>query len=70
MKKLEKELIEEIIKKGGIYGEIANLYKNDPIKSRQFIFECFEQVNQKTIANFWGRKLSRDLKYFCENAEK
>jgi hypothetical protein len=30
MKKLEKVLIEEIIKKGGIYGEISNLYKTVP----------------------------------------
>jgi hypothetical protein len=67
MKNLERKIINALIKKGGLYGEVANLNKNDSVKSRQFIFECYKQLKHETAVNFFGEKLAAQIKYYCEN---
>ena len=67
MKNLERKIINALIKKGGLYGEVANLYKNDSVKSRQFIYGCYEQLKHETAVNFFGEKLAAQIKYYCEN---
>ncbi len=67
MKNLERKIINALIKKGGLYGEVANLNKNDSVKSRQFIFDCYEQLKNKTAQKFFGKKLVAQIKYYCEN---
>ena len=67
MKNLERKIINDFIKKDGLYGEVANLNKNDNEKSHQLIFECHEQLINKTVQKFFGNKLVAQIKYYCEN---
>ena len=67
MKNLERKIINDFIKKGGLYGEVANLNKNDIAKCQQFIFDCYEQLKNKTAVNIFGEKLTEQIKYYCEN---
>ena len=68
-KNLERKIINALIKKGGLYGEVGKLNKNDNEKSRQLIFECQVQLKNKTAVKFFGKKLVNLIKYYCENTK-
>ena len=48
-------------------GMAAKLYINDEEKSKQFIFECFEQCHNASALKLWGEDLTNEIKNYCIN---
>ena len=55
------EIMEGLIRSGGLFGDIARLYIGDHSKSDQYITECFEQCHNKSVWDLWGVMLTLDL---------
>ena len=56
-KTLEEHIIDEIIAKGNIYGQVASLIKNDKRKVEGFILECFEQTHTPGFKEAYSKEL-------------
>lgn len=61
---LRREILEEIITKGGLYAVAAQLYMNDERKGSYFIAECFDQCHHLSTAENWGKELVLKIIYF------
>ncbi|MFN8116793.1 MAG: hypothetical protein U0W65_11815 [Bacteroidia bacterium] len=60
------DILQRIINKGGLYGDIANFYKNDSFKSHQFLLECSEQCHHTSLIEFFGEQLIEDIILYSE----
>ena len=59
-------ILNKIISRGGIYGEVAKLIPRDEATLREFLQECHEQCKNKSMSNFWGEEIYKDLEnYFA-----
>jgi len=54
-------LLNRIIEKGGLYGMVAAMCAEDYEKANGFLRECFDQIHNKSLWDFWGRDLILDL---------
>jgi hypothetical protein len=63
-------ILNKIIEKGGIMGVAASMYINDEEKSKQFLYECFEQCHNKSAINHWGEGLVKEIVNFQHNCMK
>jgi len=64
--KTKISILNQLIEKGGIYGYAAKLYFNDEVKSKELIFECYEQCHVPQAKINWGEKLIKEIKRFCK----
>jgi hypothetical protein len=49
--------MESLIKKGGLYGEVAELYRHKENVYDQYIIGCFNQCHNKSCWDHWGSAL-------------
>ncbi len=63
-------ILKQLMKKKGIYAYAAKIYMNDEEKSRQLIFECYDQCHVQGAIDDWGIKLVNEIKAFCELHDK
>lgn len=59
--KTTNRILNRIINKGGLYGRFAELYLTDSEIAKQFIIECSEQCDKKSLIEFWGERLTQDI---------
>ena len=64
--KLKISILNQLINKGGIYGYAAKLYFKDEVRSKELIFECYEQCHVKQAKINWGKNLIKDIKQYCK----
>lgn len=68
--KTKNSILNQLIAKGGIYGNAAKIYLKDEIKSRELIFECFLQCHVPNAKIKWGEKLISEIKIYCKSLDK
>lgn len=56
-----KQILKQIITKGGLMSHVAKLYISDEEKSKQFLRECFEQCHVEAVVEFWGDDLVENI---------
>ncbi len=54
-----KQIIDGIIRSGGLYGQIAS--RLSVAQQSEFIVECFEQCHNRTVYDLWGGQLIMDI---------
>jgi len=62
-----KDILNGIIRKGGLMGAAAKMYINDEEKTNQFIKECSEQCHNKSAREFWGEELIKEIMEYSKN---
>jgi hypothetical protein len=65
MEQQVKKIMEKIISKQGLMGQVAKKYINNEEKARNFIRECREQTHNESTKKYWGDKLVREIEEFC-----
>jgi hypothetical protein len=66
MEKEVKEILNNLIGKKGLMGEVAKKLINDEKKAKQFIWECREQTHNERAKLYWGEALIKQIEQYCK----
>lgn len=64
--KNHREILENVIAKGGLFGICAKYYINNEQYATQYIIELSEQCHAENMQLFWGISLSNDILAFSQ----
>ena len=62
--KSHREILENVIAKGGLLGICAKHYINDDEQATQYIIELSEQCHVDSVQKLWGSTLITDIIIF------
>lgn len=62
--KNHREILENVIAKGGLFGMCAQRYIDDDKQATQYIIELSEQCHVASVKRLWDRKLIADIIFF------
>ncbi len=62
-----KQILSDIINKGGLLGSSASFYLNDCESTNKFIIECYEQCHNEFMIEYMGAELVSRITKYCEN---
>jgi hypothetical protein len=60
------QILNEIIKKGGMFGQVAFMYINDEKQAKEFIKECSKHIKIDNMKEFWGEELVDKIQRYNE----
>ncbi|MDP1802200.1 MAG: hypothetical protein Q8L81_12660 [Bacteroidota bacterium] len=63
------EILNRIIEKGGLMAACGIIYINDEKKAHGFLMECFEQCQDHSFVEYWGKELVLDIIKYGQSNE-
>jgi hypothetical protein len=61
---LQASLLRRIAAKGGLHGQIAQLYISDMDAAHEYLTECFGHCHNQSVWAHWGKELTLDIIHY------
>ena len=66
-----KKILNQIIKKGGLLGNVALSFRQDKEKTSRYLKECYQMTHTKLAKELWGDELTQSIiDYFNDSGHK